>query len=320
MSGSFAPSLTSRAATALLAGLVVLSLVIALPAPSQARETVDRDEVLVIGKVSDNPRKHYRRLKPMVDYAVARMAGLGLKEGRVLMARDNEQMIEYLREGRVDWVTETLFSAVRFVDEAGAEIVLRKRKKGEREYRNVFVTRRGSDIHALRDLGGRIVAVEDPGSTTAYFLPRYLLRQAGLNPRRVTPGRANIGPDEVGLAFARGEINIAMWVHEGKAAAGAISDVDWNTPDHTPPAVRENLRIFHRSRPIARAVELVRADLPPAVRDRLVAVLLQAHERPEGRRALYAYQRTDQFDPPDAALARNITEVREMLRAVGATD
>lgn len=320
MSGSFAPSLTSRAATALLAGLVVLSLAIAPPAPSQAREAVDRAKVLVIGKVSDNPRKHYRRLKPMVDYAVARMTGLGVEEGRVLMARDNAQMIRFLRDGRVDWVTETLFSAVRFVDQADAQIVLRKRKKGLREYRNVFVAQRDSDIHTLRDLGGRVVAVEDPGSTSAYFLPRYLLQQADLRPRQVTPGEADLGTDEVGLAFARGEINIAMWVHEGKTAAGAFSNVDWNTPDHTPPAVRANLRIFHRSPPIARAVELVRPGLPPAVRDRLVAVLLQAHEHPDGRRALYAYQRTERFDPPDEALARNITEVREMLRAVGATD
>ncbi|MBA1146325.1 phosphate/phosphite/phosphonate ABC transporter substrate-binding protein [Ectothiorhodospiraceae bacterium WFHF3C12] len=286
----------------------------------RADTTVDRSEVLVIGKVSDNPRKHYHRLKPIVDYAAERLADVGIRRGRVLMARDNAQMIEYLKEGRVDWVTETLFSAVRFVDEAGARIVLLKHKKGAKEYETVFIARRDSGIQALADLAGKVLAVEDPGSTSAYFLPRYLLLRVGLTPRRVNPGTASPAAGEVGLAFARGEINIAMWVHEGLADAGAYSDMDWDTPDHTPPSLRENLRIFHRSAPLARAVELFRPGLEPAVRERLMSTLLRAHEDPDGRRALYAYQRTSQFERPDAGLQRNIADVRAMLQVLEGAD
>ena len=63
--------------------------------------------VLVLGRISDDPKAHYEQLKPLLDYVVPRMADVGIREGRILMARDAQQMTSYLRRGRVDWVTET---------------------------------------------------------------------------------------------------------------------------------------------------------------------------------------------------------------------
>ena len=80
-------------------------LLLAFTAAAQARE-------LVLGRVSDDPRQHYEQLRPLLDYVVPRMADVGIREGRVLMARDSRQMESYLRRGRVDWVTETSGSAM----------------------------------------------------------------------------------------------------------------------------------------------------------------------------------------------------------------
>jgi phosphonate transport system substrate-binding protein len=63
--------------------------------------------VLVLGRISDDPKAHYEQLKPLLDYVIPRMAGVGIREGRILMARDEQQMTSYMRRGRVDWVTET---------------------------------------------------------------------------------------------------------------------------------------------------------------------------------------------------------------------
>ena len=68
--------------------------------------------VLVLGRISDDPKAHYEQLKPLLDYVVPRMAGVGIREGRILMARDAQQMASYLRRNRVDWVTETSGAAV----------------------------------------------------------------------------------------------------------------------------------------------------------------------------------------------------------------
>ena len=48
------------------------------PNSSGADQVFARKETLVIGRVSDNPKKHYKRLRGMVDYAVSRLAGQGI--------------------------------------------------------------------------------------------------------------------------------------------------------------------------------------------------------------------------------------------------
>ena len=75
-----------------------------------AVEAVDRS-VLVLGRISDDPKSHYDQLKPLLDYVVPRMRDVGIVEGRILMAKDAQQMGSYLRRGGVDWVTETAGTA-----------------------------------------------------------------------------------------------------------------------------------------------------------------------------------------------------------------
>lgn len=275
-------------------------------APAAAEPEV-RGHTLVIGKVSSNPRKHYLRLKPMVDYVAERMGALGITRGEVLMARDNAQMIQYLREGRVDWVTETLYSAVLYERAGAAESILRKWKKGVAEYRTLFFTRIDSDIRTLADLRGRRLGLEDPGSTTAFFEPLMILRGKGLEAVPLSGPRAVPLPDKVGYALAGGEINLATWVYKGLVDAAAYNDLDWNNPDHTPEALRRELRVFHVSEPLPRAIELVRSSLDPRVRTRLIELLLAAAEDPDARSVLWSYQRTSRFGRIDR-------EVREAIR------
>ena len=72
----------------------------------------DQRHILVLGRISDDPKTHYEQLKPLLDYVVPRMAAVGIREGRVLMARDAQQITSYLRRGQVDWVTETAGTAM----------------------------------------------------------------------------------------------------------------------------------------------------------------------------------------------------------------
>jgi len=64
--------------------------------------------VLVLGRLSDDPKSHYEQLKPLLDYVIPRMRDVGIVEGRILMAKDMQQMASYLRRGRGDWGTETV--------------------------------------------------------------------------------------------------------------------------------------------------------------------------------------------------------------------
>ncbi|WP_375751386.1 phosphate/phosphite/phosphonate ABC transporter substrate-binding protein [Vibrio sp. HN007] len=256
----------------------------------QARNTI------VVGRVSTNPKKHYKHQKLLVDYLAKNLSEFGITEGKILFAKNNEQMIRYIKQGKIDLITETVFSATEFKNRAGAEMVLRRWKKGVPEYSSLIFARKDSGIKSFDDLVGKTIAFQDAGSSTAFFIPAALLIQSGFqlvpldNPRESTP------PGTIGYVFANKEINISAWVHKGIVAAGALSDLDWDNEEDLPENFRADSVIIYESVPFPRSVELFRPDMDSALKQRITELLLTAHETEEGKNALRAYQKTTKFD------------------------
>lgn len=261
--------------------------------------------VLVLGRITDDPKAHYSQLKPLLDYLVPRMADVGIREGRILMARDEQQMASYLRRGRVDWVTETAAAGVLLQERANAEPLLLTERDGVRQYHTVFFARNDSGIASLDDLPGRSIAFQRRNSTSAYFAPAAELLSAGQSLEILHSPTDRPEAPAVGYLFARSELNIATWVHKRLVDAGAMSNLDWDNPHHLPPAFRKDLRVLARTAEFPRALELVRADLDPAVKDRLRELLLQAADDPDARDAMLGFFQTTRFLPldPDALVA-----------------
>ncbi len=296
--------------------LLVCALVVVCGGVSAAES--DRDRTLIIGKVSSNPKKHYRYLKPMAQYAVEHMRDLGIDQVKVLMARNNRQMVRYLKRGRVDWVTETVFSAIEFEEKAGAEILLLKQKKGMPWYHTVFFARQDRGIKTLADLKGRVITFEDAGSTSSFFVPAAILLDAGLQLERLDTPRDVPTSGMVGYVFGKEEINMSTWVHKGLVDAGAFANLDWEKEDHLPSTFRDSMHIFHRSEPFPRALELVRKGLRPDVKERLKAALLAAHNDPAANSVLHSYQRTKRFEEIDAEVQAGIERARQIREAIRA--
>ncbi len=285
------------------------------PTHGAATSATPRSTTLVIGRVSDNPKKHYERLKPMLDYALERMRDLGVTEGRVLFAKDNDQLVRYVRQGKIDWVTETAFAAVLLQDRAGAEILLRKWKKGVPHYHTVFFALKGSGIGSLDDLAGRVIAFEDRGSTSAYLVPSSVLVRHGMEIVQLDSPRDRAPSDLVGFVFSGEELNTSTWVHKGLVDAGAFSNLDWDSSE-LPVAFREQMQIFHETRPLPRALELVRSGLDPRVKERLKEILLATVEDPAAQDVLMAYEETTRFDEPNGDIMAALDEIRSMRRVV----
>jgi phosphonate transport system substrate-binding protein len=281
---------------------LVALLVLAAAGSSPLRAaTADDPHVLVLGRISDDPKAHYEQLKPLLDYVVPRMADVGIREGRILMARDAQQMNSYLRRGRVDWVTETAGTAMLLANGSGARPLLLTERDGVSRYTTVFFARRDSGIRSLGDLRGRAVAFQNPYSTSAYYVPATEILDEGLKLEillspadRPTPG----GP--VGYLFARTELNISTWVHKRLVDVGVMSNLDWENPQRVPLAFRSDLTIIHETPDYPRALEMVRGNLDPKVEARLREVLLQAASDPDAREALLQFFKTTRFLPIDA--------------------
>lgn len=276
----------------------------------------DRNKTIIIGRVSERPEKHYKRLKPIVDFVASSMKDLGITGGSVLLAKDNNEMIKYLKDGKVDWVTETPFSAILFTEEAGAEIILRRWKRGVSDYYCVFITRKDSDINNLDKINGKKIAFEDPGSTTAYLVPYALLKKKGFNLIELYFPNEKPSLDKVGYTFVHGEQNIVTWVYKGLADVGAYSNLDWENPDDTPESLKNNLKIIYKTNPMPRSLELARKDLGSNIKTRLKEILMSAHNNPDAREALMKYAHTTKFDEINGEAEKGLKEVREILNNI----
>lgn len=272
--------------------------------------------VLVIGRISDNPKAHYEQLKPLLDYVVPRLREVGITEGRILMARDTQQMTSYLRRGRVDWITETSGTAMQLQNRAGARPLLLTERGGVSRYHSVFFARRDSGIDSLAELRGRSIAFQNTGSTSAYFVPAAEVLAQGLQMEILLSPRDRPSPESVGFVFARSELNIAAWVHKHLVDAGVISSQDWNDPQRLPASFRNDLKIIHRTPDYPRALEMVRKDMDPKVEARLRQVLVEASTDAAGRKALDAFFSTTRFLPVDAASQGGLERVRESVTRV----
>ncbi|HSX65755.1 MAG TPA: phosphate/phosphite/phosphonate ABC transporter substrate-binding protein [Pseudoxanthomonas sp.] len=291
-----------------------------LPASIVPARASDGDQVLVLGRISDDPKAHYEQLKPLLDYVVPRMRDVGITEGRILMARDAQQMTSYLRRGRVDWVTETAGTGMRLQERAGARPMLLTERGGVSRYHGVFFVRRDSGLERLADLKGRTVAFQNTASTSAYFAPSVALMEAGQRMEILLSPMDRPSADSVGYVFARSELNIAAWVHKRLVDAGVVSNLDWDDVRRMPPGFRRDFRVIHETQDFPRALEMVRGDLDPAVEARLREVLLEAANDPAARDALNVFFRTTRFLPVDPAsqqaldnLRRGVARVREQV-------
>ncbi len=267
---------------------------------AQESDAGNTDLVLVIGKVSSNPKNHYKRLKPIADYAVSKMGDLGYTHARVLIARDRDELVRFLKQGKVDWVTDTPFSAMEIHENSGAELLLRRWKKGVPEYHTVFFARKDSGIESIGDLKGKTIVFEDPDSTSAYYIPAEILIRQGFNLVRLKSPKETPSKDAVGYVFAGQEITMSTWVYKGIVDVGAFSNLDFIKEKSSPSLFRGKFTILHRSKNYPRNIELVRKNLPEVVKQRLKEILLHAHEDSGAVIALKEYRKTARFDELDA--------------------
>ncbi len=316
----------------LISGFVAASLIAseslnALPADERnflpagsifpAKPWAERTDTLVIGRVSHNPQKHYKRLKPIVDYVASKLEDEGIVRGDVLLAKDDQQMIRFLRAGKVDWVTETPFSALLFEEEADAEIVLRRQKKGVRSYHSLFFVRNDSGINSLEELRGKKIAFNDAGSTTSFYLPAAILKRRGIGLVHLASRNEGVSENQLGYIFTGGDdLNVSTWVYKGFVDAGAFSNLDWESPTDTPAIMKKKFKVIYQTQRIPRALELFRKELPQNIKDRVKEILLHAHKDPDAVNVLKAYRKTRMFSAVDRELQEELAEVKKLYQLV----
>lgn len=282
----------------------------------QKNDDPARDETLIIGKISTNPKKHHAALKPLALYAVSKMKDLNIRQCQVIFAKDIPQMVLFIKQKKIDWITETPYSAIAFKEQAGAEYLVRRWKKGVPKYHSVIVSKKGTGINALDDLNGKKIAFESSESTSAFLMPHYALISNGLKTQELKTLYDNPDTGRVGYFFSGQEINSSIWLFKNMVDAIAFSNLDWDEQDHTPAEFKKTFQVIHETKPFPRAIELVRSGLPEKVKLRLKEILIHADKDPKAKEALKKYQKTTRFDEIDESVLESLNQVKMAIQTV----
>jgi phosphonate transport system substrate-binding protein len=248
-------------------------------------------KTLVFGRVHDDPVRSIRDRQEFVDYIAKRLAPVGIIGGRITVVDKMHLLAEALREGKVDLFHDSLVPTMVLSKRAGAVAILRQWKYGEADYEGIIVVRNNSGINTLADLRGKVIAFEEPHSTSAHVLPRMLLEE---NKLKLAPFKSpgTVKPNEIGYIHGT-DGNAPNLLITGRVDAATTT---YREIERLKPEVRDSLKVIGKTKSVPRQLIAVRKDLDPAVLRALKEVLIHMDKDPEGEGVLKRQQNTTKID------------------------
>jgi len=233
---------------------------------------------------------HFR---PLIEYVAHKFSSTTETKGMIIVAPTAGQMIKLLEEKRVDLYMESPYPTYLINRLGAARLLLRAWKGGMAEYRSLIFTSKQIGVTDPKELRGKIIAFEDPGSTSGYFLPKLFLLKKGFSMSEQASPESKISAGEIGYIFANTSDEVVRLVLQKKVTAGAFSTDDYAAlEDKNKPLIS----ILAETESVPRHLVSVRKDLPETVIKRLKSVLLAMDQDKEGQQILKQTDNTTRFD------------------------
>lgn len=242
-----------------------------------------------------NQKEIEAHFSEFVGYVARKLAPGGEIKARVVVAPNVTSLAKLLEQREVDFYFESPYPTYVINNVHGAgKLLLRRWKGGLSEYRSLLVAKNGGSIARLEDLRGKMIAFEDPESTSGYFLPKFFLQRRGFKLAEKPRADAPVGAAEVGYVFAASQDQLIEAVLSGQVAAATFSDDDLAS---LPDSRKAGVHVLAQTELLPRHLVSVRKDLAPEWSERLGLVLLGMNEDDQGRKIMLQADNTTKFDP-----------------------
>jgi len=261
-------------------------------------------KMLVFGRFQDDPVRAIRDRQEFVDYIAKKLQPVGVSGGKILVVDKLHLLTRDIKEGKVDLFHDTVVPTMVVARRSGAVPILRQWKYGEAEYDSVILVRKSSGIDALTDLKGKVLAFDEPHSTSAHVVPRMLLMEKKLKLVQINSTGGAV-PNAVGYVYgADGSAPNLLITGRVDGAVTSSRELQELRPE-----VRDTLKVIGKTVPVPRLLIAVRRNLDANLLKALKEVLLSMDKDPEGQQVLKRQQRTTKIDEiPPASM--------EQLRAI----
>jgi phosphonate transport system substrate-binding protein len=263
---------------------------------------------LVFGRVFDDPVRAIKDRQEFVDYLAKKLAPRGITGGRIMVVEKIHMLAQALREGKVDLFHDSVVPTLVLSRRTGSVPILRQWKYGESDYEGLIVVNKNKGINSLADLKGKVIAFEEPHSTSATILPRMLLEEKQLKLMEIkTPG--TVKPDVIGYTYGSdGNALNVLITGRADAATTIHRELDRLKPD-----IRDSLKVIGTTMKAPRTLVAVRRDIDPRLLKELKEVLLNMDKDPEGQGVLKRSQNTTKFDEIPAGYLDELKQIEKYV-------
>jgi phosphonate transport system substrate-binding protein len=227
-----------------LSGIIIFMLFFTLAACGQTDEEstegekeTKTDEVLKIGAIPDQNAADLQKGMDAVAKYLSEKTGMKVE---FVPSVDYAALVTGFQRGEIHlaWFGGLTSVQARNLVPDAESIVQRPR---DAEFQSVFITQEGSEINSLEDIKGKSFTFGSESSTSGHLMPRYFIKEAGIDPNTDFNGKPNFSGShdttykliESG-AFQAGALNISVWeaaVKEGKVDTTKVK-VFYTTPDY----------------------------------------------------------------------------------------
>jgi len=257
-------------------------------------------QVLRVSAIPDEaPTELQRKFKPLGNYLEKK---LNMKV-EFTPVTDYAASVEGLINHKLDMVWFGGFTFVQANERSGGKIIPLVQREEDTKFQSVFITT-SKDINKLADLKGKKFTFGSESSTSGHLMPRYYLLAAKINP----------DTDLKRIAFSGAHDATVAAVAGGKVDAGALNISVWEKLVSSNKVDTSKVHVFYTTPGYFDYNWSVRADMNPAVRQKLTDAFLALNpSTPEGKEIL-DLQRASKFIPTKA---ENYKDIEAAARNAG---
>lgn len=243
--------------------IITIVFILIVHIPSYAGEKYSGMKVLNVGLMpAEAAQEAIKENKAFLETIEKR---LGIKvEGYVTL--DYPGLIEAMKAKKIDVGHIPPFSYIMFKDFAKIEAFATfiRADTGKPYYNAIFIAHKDSDIRSVKDLKGKTFAFVDVQSTSGYYMPRYMMLKAGIDPEK----------DLKGYVFSGGHDSAALAVYKKTVDAAMVAEVLYNKMIGRGLIESDKIRVLAYSDPILLPPYCYRQDLPEDLKKDLLRIFL----------------------------------------------
>lgn len=259
-----------------------------------------------IGTIGTDAVKIITSFQPTADYISEKLSNENTKyEGKVMVVKTTDEMIELLQEQKIDLYVESPLTAILISEKSDAIPILYRWKDNTFQYHSVFFVKSGSNIVNLNDLSENTISFEAPESTTGYLLPKSHLIQNGVSFDTNTK-------NDLKYVFSGTDETTSSWVIAEISDIGVMANIDY---DKLPEITKSQLRVIDRTIDVPRHLVLQRSGLDSDISEEIKTILLDMHKDPKGMKILKEFKDTAKYTEikNKQELTNDIKEILEFL-------